>query len=89
MKFNKKILKIFSRYQDNVESFEKYDVFSCIQKNIEEENNSYLLLINDRTKNNSLIELFFKKLKLKYRFIQGNILKEDQNEGYALQKACL
>ena len=83
----KKFKQIFSRYQENVESIDKYDVFSCVQKNIEEENNRYLLLITDRTKNDTLIEYILKKLKLNYRFIQGSKLKEDQNEGYVLQKS--
>ena len=83
----KKFKQIFSGYQENVESIDKYDVFSCVQKNIEEENNRYLLLITDRTKNDTLIEYILKKLKLNYRFIQGSKLKEDQNEGYVLQKA--
>ena len=84
----KKFKEIFSKLQkSNVESIDKYDVFSCIQKNIEEENNRYLLLITDRTKDDTLIEYILKKLKLNYRFIQGSKLKDDQNESYVLQKS--
>ena len=80
--------KIFSEYQNNnIDNIEKYDIFSCIKKNIKEENNRYLLLITDGTKNDSLIEFILRKIKLKYRFIQGSKLKEDQNENYVLQKA--
>ena len=84
----KKFKQIFLEYQkSNVENIDKYDVFSCVQKNIEEENNRYLLLITDKTKNDTLIEFILKKLKLNYRFIQGSKLKEDQNEEYVLQKS--
>ena len=34
-----------------------------------------------------MIEFILKKLKLKYKFMQGSKLKEDQNEEYVLQKA--
>ena len=84
----KKFKKIFSNYQNNyVENVDKYDIFSCIKNNLEEDNNRYLLLITRKTKNDALIEFILKKLKLNYRFIQGSKLKEDQNENYVLQKA--
>ena len=84
----KKFKKIFSENQnDNTENIDKYDVFTCIQKNLKEENNRYLLLITDKTKNDTLIEYILKKLNLNYRFIQGSKLKEDRNEQYILQKA--
>ncbi len=90
IKFNssKKFKQIFSEYQQsNVENIDRYDVYSCIQKNLEEENNRYLLLITDKTKNDTLVEFILKKLNLDYRFIQGSKLTEDQNEGYVLQKS--
>ena len=84
----KKFKQIFSQNQkNNTENIDKYDVFPCIQQNLEGENNRYLLLITDKTKNDTLIEYILKKLKLQYRFIQGSKLKEDQNEQYILQKA--
>ena len=84
----KKFKQIFSKNQkNNIENIDKYDVYPCIQKNLEEEKNRYLLLITDKTKNDTLIEFILKKLKLQYRFIQGSRLKEDQNEQYILQKA--
>ena len=85
---SKKFKQIFSKYQQsNVENIDKYDVYFCIQKNLEEENNRYLLLITDKTKNDTLVEFILTKLKLNYRFIQGSKLTEDQNEGYVLQKS--
>ena len=85
----KKFKQIFSKYQEiNEEDIDKYDVYTCVQKNlIEENNNRYLLLISDKAKNDTLVEFILKKLVLNYRFIQGSKLKEDQNEGYVLQKA--
>ena len=84
----KKFKKIFSKYQEiNEESIDKYDVYTCVQKNLTEKNNRYLLLITDKAKNDTLVEFILKKLKLDYKFIQGRKLKEDQNEGYVLQKA--
>ena len=51
----KKFKQIFSGHQkNNIESIDKYDVFSCIHKNITEENNRYLLLITDRTKSDTI-----------------------------------
>jgi len=84
----KKFKQIFSGHQKNIiENIDKYDIFSCIQKNLTEENNRYLLLLTDRTKSDALIESIFKKLNLKFRFIKGSKLKEDQNEQYIIQKA--
>ena len=84
----KKFKEIFSKYQENkVINIDKYDIFSCIQKNLEEENNRYLLLITDKTKSDTLIEFILQKSKLNYRFIQGSKLKEDQKESYVLEKA--
>ena len=80
----KKFKKLFCKYEENID---KYDVFSCIKNNIEEENNRYLLLITTKTKSDTLIEFILKQLKKNYRFIQGSKLKEDQNETYALEKA--
>jgi len=83
-----KFKKIFSEIQDiKGENIDKYDVYNCVQKNLIEENNRYLLLITDKTKNDTLVEFILKKLKLDYRFIQGSKLKDDQNEGYVLQKS--
>ena len=88
---SKKFKKIFSEIQkiqeSNAENIDKYDVYNCVQKNLIEENNRYLLLITDKTKNDTLVEFILKKLKLDYRFIQGSKLKDDQNEGYVLQKS--
>ena len=84
----KKFKQIFSGHQkNNIQNIDKYDVFSCIYKNLTEENNRYLLLMTDRTKSDTLIEFILKKLNLNFRFIQGSKLKEDQNEQYTLQKA--
>ena len=84
----KKVKQLFSNIQNNnIENIEKYDIFSCIQNNLENENNRYLLLITNKTKNDIIIEYILKKLNKKYRFIQGSKLKDDQNEDYALQKA--
>ena len=84
----KKFKQLFSKYQNNyVENIDKYDIFSCIKNNLEDDNNRYLLLITRKTKNDTLIEFILKKLDKKYTFIQGSKLKEDQNENYVLQKA--
>ena len=85
----KKFKQIFSKYQEiNEEDIDKYDVYTCVQKNlIEENNNRYLLLISDKAKNDTLVGFILKKLELNYRFIQGSKLKEDQKEGYVFQKA--
>ena len=82
-----KVKALFSKHQNNfVENIYKYDIFSCVKNNLENENNRYLLLITNKTKNETLIELILKKLNKKYRFIQGSKLKEDQNEDYVLEK---
>ena len=84
----KKFKQIFSKNQNNyVENIDKYDIFSCIKNNLENDNNRYLLLITRKTKNDTLIEFILKKLNKEYRFIQGSKLKEDQNENYVLEKA--
>ena len=84
----KKVKQLFSKHQNNyVENIDKYDIFSCIKNNLENNNNRYLLLITKKTKNDTMIEFILKKLKLKYKFMQGSKLKEDQNEEYVLQKA--
>ena len=84
----KKFKQIFSKIQNNyIEDKEKYDIFSCIKNNLENKNNRYLLLITNKTKNDTLIEHILQKLQKQYRFIQGSKLKEDQNENYVLQKA--
>ena len=83
----KEFKEIFSKCQNNfVEDVYKYDIFSCIKNNLENDNNRYLLLITNKTKNETLIEFILKKLKKDYRFIQGSKLKEDQNEDYVLEK---
>ena len=84
----KKVKQLFSKHQNNyVEDIDKYDIFSCIKNNLEKDNNRYLLLITKKTKNDTMIEFILKKLNLNYKFMQGSKLKEDQNEGYVLQKA--
>ena len=84
----KKFKEIFNKYQNNnIENINKYDIFNCIKNNITGENNRYLLIMTNKTKNETLIEFILKKLNLEYRFIQGSKLKEDQNETYTLQKA--
>ena len=84
----KKVKELFSKFQNNyIENIDKYDIFSCVKNNIEDENSRYLLLITRKTKNDTLIEFILKKFKKEYRFIQGSKLKEDQNEEYVLQKA--
>ena len=83
----KKFKEIFSKHQNNfVENINKYDIFSCIKNNLDNENNRYLLLITHKTKNDTLIEFILKKLKKEYRFIQGSKFQEDQNEDYVLEK---
>ena len=83
----RKFKDIFTKHQNNfVENIDKYDIFSCIKNNLENENNRYLLLITNKTKNETLIEFILKKLKKEYRFIQGSKFKEDQNEDYVLEK---
>ena len=83
----KKFKQIFQNHQNNfIEDPDKYDIFSCIKKNLEGDNNRYLLLITNKTKNETLIEFILKKLKKEYIFIQGSKLKEDQNEDYVLDK---
>ena len=84
-----KIFKdFFSKNQKNfVENIDKYDIFSCIKNNLDSENNRYLLLITNKTKNEALAEFILKKLKKEYKFIQGSKLREDQHEDYVLEKA--
>ena len=83
----RKFKEIFSKIQNNfVEDVYKYDIFSCVNKNLENDYNRYLLIITNKTKNETLIEFILKKLKKEYRFIQGSKLKEDQNEDYVLEK---
>ena len=83
----KKFKEIFSKHQNNfVQNVNKYDIFSCVKNNLEFENNRYLLLITNKTKNETLIEFILKQLKKEYRFIQGSKFKEDQNEDYVLEK---
>ena len=83
----KKFKELFCKHQNNfVENVNNYDIFSCIKNNLNNENNRYLLLITNKTKNETLIEFILKKLKKEYRFIQGSKLKEDQNEDYVLEK---
>ena len=83
----KKFKEIFSKHQNNfVQNINKYDIFSCVKNNLEFENNRYLLLITNKTKNETLIEFILKQLKKEYRFIQGSKFKEDQNEDYVLEK---
>ena len=82
----KKFKHIFSKINGNIENIEKYDIYKCIKNNLEEENR-YLLLITDKTKNDTLIELILRKLKFQYKFIQGSKLKEDQNAQYICRKA--
>ena len=83
----KKFKELFSKHQNNfIENIDKYDIFSCVKNNLDNENNRYLLLITNKTKNETLIEFILKKLKKDYRFIQGSKFKEDQNEDYVLEK---
>ena len=83
----RKFKEIFSKKQNNfVEDVYKYDIFSCVKNNLENDYNRYLLIITNKTKNETLIEFILKKLKKEYRFIQGSKLKEDQNEDYVLEK---
>ena len=83
----KKFKEIFSKHQNNfVENINKYDIFTCIKNNLENENNRYLLLITHKTKNETLIEFILNKLKKEYRFIQGSKLIDDQTEDYVLDK---
>ena len=83
----KKFKEIFEKHQnDFIEDTDKYDVFSCIKNNLESDNNRYLLLITNKTKNETLIEFILKRLNKNYIFIQGSKLKEDQNEDYVLDK---
>ena len=83
----KKFKELFSKHQNNyIENVNKYDIFSCIKNNLDNDNNRYLLLITHKTKNDTLIQFLLKKLKKEYRFIQGSKLKEDQNEDYVLEK---
>ena len=64
----KKFKEIFSKIQNNfVENVNKYDIFSCVQNNLETGNNRYLLLITNKTKNETLIEFILRKLKKEYR----------------------
>ena len=82
-----KFKEIFRSIQNSyVEDVDKYDIFSCIKNNLEYDYNRYLLLITNKTKNETLIEFILKKLKKQYGFIQGSKLKEDQNEDYVLEK---
>ena len=82
-----KFKQIFLNFQNNaVENIYNYNIFSCIENNLKD-NNRYLLLITDNTKNSSLIELILKMLHLNFKFIQGSKLKEDQTEDYVLKKA--
>jgi hypothetical protein len=69
------------------ENIEKYDVFSCIKNNLEDNDNRYLLFITDKTKSDTLIEFILKELNLDFRFIQGSKLNADQNEDYVIEKA--
>ena len=88
MSSTKKFKIIFSEIRKNInETIEKYDVFSCLSRNLKGNNNRYLLLITDKTKNDTLVEYILKKLELNYRLIQGSKLKADQNESYVIQKA--
>jgi len=83
----KKFKELFSKHQNNfVENINKYDIFTCIKNNLENENNRYLLLITHKTKNDTLIEFILNKLKKEYRFIQGSKLIDDQTEDYVLDK---
>ena len=83
----KKFKEIFSKHQNSfIEDINKYDILSCIKNNLQNDNNRYLLLITNKTKNDTLIEFILKKLRKEYRFIQGSKLKEDQNEDYILDK---
>ena len=83
----KKFKELFSKHQNNfVEDINKYDIFTCIKNNLENENNRYLLLITHETKNETLIEFILNKLKKEYRFIQGSKLSDDQTEDYVLDK---
>ena len=83
----KKFKEIFSKNQNNyIEDINKYDVFSCIRNNLENDYNRYLLLITNKTKNETLIEFILKKFNKSYTLIQGSKLKEDQNEDYVLDK---
>ena len=76
--------KYYEKINKNEDLFiDKCDIFSCIKNNLDEEDNRYLLLITERTKNDTLIEYILKNLNKTYRFIQGSKLKEDQNENYA------
>ena len=82
-----KFKQIFLNFQNNaVENIYNYNIFSCIENNLKD-NNRYFLLITDNTKNSSLIELILKMLHLNFTFIQGSKLKEDQTEDYVLKKA--
>ena len=82
-----KYKEIFRSIQNSfVEDIDKYDIFSCLKNNLENDYNRYLLLITNKTKNETLVEFILKKLKKEYRFIQGSKLKEDQNEDYVLEK---
>ena len=83
-----KIFKnIFSKLEGFNENIEKYDVFSCIKNNLEDNDNRYLLFITDKTKSDTLIEFILKELNLDFRFIQGSKLNADQNEDYVIEKA--
>ena len=86
---SKEFKKIYYRIINKEEDLfiNKCDIFSCIKNNLEDENNRYLLLITEKTKNDTLIEYILKDLNKPYRFIQGSKLKEDQNENYVLEKA--
>ena len=82
-----KFKQIFLNFQNNaVENIYTYNIFSCIENNLKD-NNRYFLLITDNTKNSSLIELILKMLHLNFTFIQRSKLKEDQTEDYVLKKA--
>ena len=47
----KKFKQIFSKNQNNfIENIDKYDIFSCIKNNLENDSNRYLLLITKKQK---------------------------------------
>ena len=70
----------------NINNKNKYDILSCIKNNLEDENGRHLILINNNSKIETLIELILKSLKKNYRFILGSKLEKDKNNEYYLEK---
>ena len=73
---------IFKKYYPNTNEINEYNVMNCLEKNIEDPECRYLLIVSKSSISYFLITLILDKLKKKHVFYYGSNFEEDTIKGY-------